>query len=51
MIYSVMRDVDYNGQDLEVCVFYKDNELISGTYNIEVYLDGGVVGTTQLVLK
>lgn len=51
MVYSAMRDVDYNGQDLEVCVFYKDTNFISGTYNIEVYLDGGIVGSTQLALK
>ncbi|MDR2562333.1 MAG: hypothetical protein LBC98_00130 [Prevotellaceae bacterium] len=51
MIYSAMRDVEYNGQDLEVCVFYKDTDFISGTYNIEIYLDGSIVGSTQLVLK
>lgn len=52
LIYSGMREVDFNGQDLEVCVFYKDTEeYTSGTYTIEAYLDGTLLGTTQLVLK
>ena len=51
IIYSAMREVEYNGQDLEVCVFYKDTEFIAGTYNIEAYLDGTLVGTTQLTLR
>jgi predicted nucleic acid-binding Zn-ribbon protein len=51
LIYSAMRDVDYNGEDLEVCVFYKDTDFMSGSFDIEVFLDGAFVGSTQLVLK
>lgn len=52
LIFSGMREVEYNGQDLDVCIFYKDTEeYTSGSYSIEAYLDGVLVGTTQLVLK
>ncbi|MDR2382628.1 MAG: hypothetical protein LBD76_01940 [Prevotellaceae bacterium] len=51
LIYSAMREVDYNGEDLEVCVFYKDADFMSGAFDIEVFLDGAFVGSTQLVLK
>jgi predicted nucleic acid-binding Zn-ribbon protein len=51
LIYSAMREVDYNGEDLEVCVFYKDSDFMSGSFDIEVFLDGSFVGSTQLVLK
>jgi len=51
LIYSAMRDVDYNGDDLEVCVFYKDTDFMAGAFDIEVFLDGAYVGSTQLVLK
>jgi hypothetical protein len=51
LIYSAMREVDYNGEDLEVCVFYKDKDFMSGAFDIEVFLDGSFVGSTQLVLK
>jgi Tfp pilus assembly protein PilO len=51
LIYSAMREVDYNGEDLEVCVFYKDADFMAGAFDIEVFLDGAFVGSTQLVLK
>jgi predicted nucleic acid-binding Zn-ribbon protein len=51
LIYSAMRDVDYNGDDLEVCVFYKDTDFMSGTFDIEVFLDGAFVGSVQILLK
>jgi predicted nucleic acid-binding Zn-ribbon protein len=51
LIYSAMREVDYNGEELEVCVFYKDVDFMSGSFDIEVFLDGAFVGSTQLVLK
>lgn len=51
LIYSGMRQIDYQGQDLEVCVFYKDEDFLQGNYNIEIYLDGILVGTSLLVLK
>lgn len=51
LIYSAMREVDYNGEDLEVCVYYKDKDFMSGAFDIELFLDGAFVGSTQLVLK
>jgi Tfp pilus assembly protein PilO len=51
LIYSAKREVDYNGDELEVCVFYKDTEFMSGVFDIEVFLDGAFVGSTQLTLK
>ncbi|MDR3245394.1 MAG: hypothetical protein LBT50_03065 [Prevotellaceae bacterium] len=51
LIYSAMREVDYNGDDLEVCVFYKDKDFMSGSFDIEVFLDGAFVGSSQLILK
>ena len=51
LIYSATREVEYAGEDLEVCVFYKDKDFLSGTFNIEVYLDGMYVGAAPLVLK
>jgi predicted nucleic acid-binding Zn-ribbon protein len=51
LIYSAMREVEYNGEELEVCVFYRDADFMSGAFDIEVFLDGAFVGSTQLVLK
>ncbi|MDR1170477.1 MAG: hypothetical protein LBK97_06560 [Prevotellaceae bacterium] len=51
LIYSAMREVDYNGEELEVCVYYKDSDFMPGAFDIEVFLDGAFVGSAQLVLK
>jgi predicted nucleic acid-binding Zn-ribbon protein len=51
LIYSAKREVDYNGEVLELCVFYKDNDFMPGAYNIEVFLDGLFVGSSQFTLK
>jgi predicted nucleic acid-binding Zn-ribbon protein len=51
LIYSAMREVDYNGDELEVCVYYKDSEFMAGAFDIDVFLDGAFVGSTQLVMK
>ncbi|MDR1582684.1 MAG: hypothetical protein LBS55_05410 [Prevotellaceae bacterium] len=51
LIYSAMREVDYNGEELEVCIYYKDQEFMSGVFDIEIFLDGAFVGSAQSVLK
>jgi hypothetical protein len=51
LIYSAKREVDYNGEELEVCVFYKDVEFMAGVFDIEVFLDGAFIGSAQLTLK
>jgi len=53
LIYSDMREVDYQGEDLEVCVFYgSDKEkFIKGVYTVDVYCGGALAGSGQLLLK
>lgn len=51
LIYSAMREIDYQGDDLEVCVFYSDKDCVKGMYNVEVYMGGVLIGTSQLLLK
>ncbi|MDR1023042.1 MAG: hypothetical protein LBL94_07225 [Prevotellaceae bacterium] len=51
--YSARREVDYQNQDLETCVFYdlKNVKLLKGAYTVEVYIDGNLSGSGQLLLK
>ena len=51
--YSAMREVEYEGSQLEVCIFYEvaENEVVAGTYYIDLYLDGSQIGTTSFSLK
>lgn len=51
--YSAMREVNYEGNDLPVNIFW-DNEgkpFMTGTYTIDVFADGNNIGTTTLEFK
>jgi hypothetical protein len=51
--YSAMREVEYEGSSLEVCIFYEttSEEIIPGTYYIDLYMEGSQIGTTSFSLK
>jgi predicted nucleic acid-binding Zn-ribbon protein len=50
--YSLKRDYYYENQAIDICVFYDvANKLESGTYKIELYTEGALIGTTELTLK
>jgi myosin heavy subunit len=51
--YSAMREVEYEGSSLEVCIFYETTpaEIVPGTYYIDLYLEGTQIGTTSFSLK
>jgi len=51
--YSAMREVEYEGSSLEVCIFYETTaeEVVPGTYYIDLYLEGSQIGTTSFSLK
>lgn len=48
--YSAARDVDYQNTDLSVGLYY-NGEVVSGTYLIEIYMDGHKIGQTETILK
>lgn len=52
--YSAMREVNYEGQELPVAIFW-DNagsaELVTGVYSVDVFADGNNIGTTSFSLK
>ncbi len=50
--YSSSRKVEYNGKKTDICVFWKkDEELTSGLYYIDAFVDGNKVATKTLTLK
>lgn len=52
IVFSAKREVDYQNQDIELCIFYDNNgELGKGKYQVTVYLDGYMVGSSEFVLK
>jgi hypothetical protein len=49
---SVGREIDYQNQDLDVCVFYTaQGELKKGNYKIQVFESGRMIGVSDLSLK
>jgi predicted nucleic acid-binding Zn-ribbon protein len=52
IVYSSLRQVEYNGADMEVCIFWTaEAELIPGKYEMNIFVDGADVGQTSLELK
>lgn len=52
--YTEMREVNYEGMELPINIFWdnsgKDN-LLPGTYTVDVFADGYNIGTTSFVLR
>ncbi|MCA1757402.1 MAG: hypothetical protein LC649_08095 [Bacteroidales bacterium] len=52
LIYTESRTVDYLNQDVEVCIYVDNNgDFIEGTYSVELYLEGELIGTGSFMLK
>lgn len=51
LIYSAMREVDYQNEDLEVGIYYSGSGITSGAYRIEVYMDGMLAGSAETLLR
>jgi Tfp pilus assembly protein PilN len=52
LIYSASRKVDYLNQDVEMCIFLDNTgDFIPGVYNVGLYLEGSLIGRSNLVLK
>lgn len=51
-VYSVKREIDYNNEDQDVCIYYTVNsELPTGQYIAEVYESETLIGTATFDLR
>jgi hypothetical protein len=52
MIYSAVREVDYQGSELEVCIFFASNQpFVKGVYTVDVYTEESLLGSADLLLR
>lgn len=52
MIYSASREVDYQGSEVEVCIYFDYGEqFVKGVYNVEAYTTEAKLGSVDLMLK
>ena len=49
--YSAEREVDYDNKDLDVSIFFNYDGITAGLYKAEVYMDGYLIGETELALR
>ncbi|MCL2738545.1 MAG: hypothetical protein FWE30_03760 [Bacteroidales bacterium] len=52
LIYSASREVDYQGSDLEVCIFFGQPGMFSrGIYTVDVYTTEAKLGSADILLR
>ena len=52
IVYTDKRTIDYENKDIEVCIFSENNgRLTDGKYEVRIYCEGYLVGTSTFVLK
>ena len=49
--YSASREVDYQNEDLDVSIFYKGSGFIPGTYKIALYMNGNLIGSSEVAVR
>ncbi len=49
--YSAMREVDYQNQDLEVGIYFNSTGFSAGTYTVQLYCEGRLIGSAQIVMR
>ena len=52
MIFSSSREVDYQGEEVEICVYFENPQgFVKGVYTVDVYTDETKIGSADLLLK
>ncbi len=49
--YSASRDVDYQLEDLPVGILYNGGGITAGKHLVEVYMDGHLIGSSEVFLR
>ena len=52
MIYSASREVDYQGEEVEICIYFANSQgFDKGRYTVDIYTDEAKLGTAEMILK
>ncbi len=51
MISSASREVDYQGSEVEMSIYFSGDSYTKGTYSVDVYSTDGPLGSADLILK
>lgn len=52
MVYSASREVDYQGEEVEICIYFSNPEgFVKGIYTVDVYTEETQIGSADLNLR
>lgn len=52
IVYTASRDVSYENVDVDMCIYWQnDGQLVPGTFELSLYADGNMIGSTTFALK
>lgn len=52
IVYSARRQVEYENKDLDVCIFWdNNNQLTVATYTVDIFTDGHLIGSGSFTIK
>lgn len=53
IVYSAMREFNYQGKELNLCVYYKHQtpQLVSGEYGVDIFIDEVKTNSATFILK
>lgn len=53
--YSIMKEVEYTGNAIDLCLYWRkvneDQEMMEGTYHVEIFHQDNVIGSTTFTLE
>lgn len=49
--YSASREIDYQNEDIPVSIFYKGSGFTPGTYKVELYANGNLIGSNEVPMR
>ena len=51
-LFTASREVSYENVDVDMCIYWQnDGQLVPGTFEVNLYADGHLIGTTSFALK
>ena len=51
LVYSAVREIDYQGSEVEFCIFFGEVGFTRGIYTAEIFTSDGKIGTADILLR
>ena len=49
--YSAQRSIDYQNEDIDVGIFYNGSGFTAGQYTVQLYAEGRLIGSAEIVMR